>query len=320
MSGAIPDPAAPERRRALLLVNRHAGNGGVDLATVEETLRAGGMAVETLVFPKKHPIPEAIRSRAAEVDCVIVGGGDGTLHSCASAVLDSGVPLGILPLGTANDLARTLGIGPDPVAAARVIAAGSVRRIDLGEVDGHLFWNVASIGPGPELAEKAPTALKSWLGPFAYAVTSIGLLRRLRPFAADLMRDGRRERVRTLQVSVGNGRHHGGGMTVAADAEPDDGLLHVYSLEVRHWWRLPLLLPALRRGDQGTRPDVRSFSCRELTLGTPDPMPVIADGSPVTVTPATFRIHPRAVTVYAPAPRPPSQPGATGVSPYPFAQ
>lgn len=312
MNGPTPGPAAPGRRRGLLLVNRHAGNGDADLAAVEETLRAGGITVETLVFPKKHPIPEVIRSRAAEVDCVIVGGGDGTLHSCASAVLNSGLPLGILPLGTANDLARTLGIAPDPVAAARVIAAGSVRRLDLGEVDGHLFWNVASIGPGPELAERAPTALKSWLGPLAYAVTSIGMLRRLRPFAAEWMRDGHRERVRTLQVSIGNGRHHGGGLTVSKDAEPDDGRLHVYSLEVRRWWRLPFLLPALRRGDHAAWPEIRSFTCRELTLDTPDPMPVIADGSHVTATPATFRIRPRAVTVYAPARPPALRRGATG--------
>jgi len=299
-----PDPAARgQRRRALLLVNRHAGRGDASLADAEEVLRAAGMAVETLAFRKKHPIPEAIRSRAREVDCVIVGGGDGTLHTAAAAVLESGLPLGILPLGTVNDLARTLGIDTDPVSAVQVIAAGAVRRLDLGEVNGHLFWNVASIGPGPELAENVPTPLKAWLGPLAYAVASVGLLRRLRPFAADLIHAGRHEHVRSLQVSVGNGRRHGGGMTVAATAEPDDGLLHVYSLELRHWWRLPFLLPALRRGDQANWRGVRSFACGDLRISTREPMPVIADGAPAATTPATFRVRPQAVTVYTPETR-----------------
>jgi len=294
-----PSPAG-EPRRALLLVNRNAGNGGFDLAEIEAVLRAGGLAVETLAFPKKHAIPDAIRSRAGDADCVVVGGGDGTLHTAAAAVLESGLPLGVLPLGTANDLARTLGIGDDPLHAARVIAAGALRAIDLGEVNGHLFWNVASIGVGPELAERLPTPLKKHLGVLAYALAAIGSFHRLRPFAAELAFDGRRERVRTVQVSVGNGRHHGGGMTVAADAEPDDGLLHVYSLEVRHWWGLLPLLPALRRGDQGDRRGVRSFACRELEVGTADPMPVIADGSETTTTPARFRIRRHAVRVYVP--------------------
>lgn len=290
----------PPARRALLLVNRNAGNGGIDLGRVESVLRAGGLRVETHGFAKKHGMADVIRERAGAADCIVIGGGDGTLGTVAPAVLASGLPLGILPLGTANDLAHTLGIGGDPVAAAGVIVDGAVRRLDLGEANGHLFWNVASIGFSADLAETVPTALKKRWGVLAYAAMALPRLAGIRPFSAELLHDGRVERVRTIQVAVGNGRRHGGGMVVSAAAEPDDGLLHAYSLEVRHGWRLLGLLPALRRGDQGNRRDVRSFACTELEVRTPDPMPVNADGGIATATPVRVRVHPRAVAVYVP--------------------
>jgi diacylglycerol kinase (ATP) len=103
-----------------------------------------------------------------------------------------------------------------------------------------------------------------------------------------------------VQVTVGNGRHYGGGMTVAATAALDDGLLHGYSLEVRHGWQLLALAPALRHGRYEAWRAVRSFACRELEVRTRRPRPVNADGEIITTTPARFRVHPRAVRVYAP--------------------
>jgi diacylglycerol kinase family enzyme len=81
-----------------------------------------------------------------EVDLIAVGGGDGTLNAAADCVMQMNRPLGILPMGTANDLARTLGIPADLDAAVQIIAAGRTRRIDLDLVNGHPFFNVASIG------------------------------------------------------------------------------------------------------------------------------------------------------------------------------
>lgn len=291
------------RRRALLLVNRHARRGESAIDDVRATLTAGGLDVEEQDYAKKHPIPDAIRAAVGRYDCIIVGGGDGTLHAAAPALVETGLPLGILPLGTANDLARTLGIDPDPVAAAGTITAGHLRAVDLGEVNGHLFWNVASIGLSVELARELTKETKRRWGTLGYAIAGLRALRKLRPFTARLHHDGKVERSRTVQVAVGNGRHYGGGMTIAETAEPDDGLLHLYSLEVHHWWRLLALIPAMRTGRQGEWRDVRAFACAEVEVLTRRPRDVNADGEIVTKTPARFRIRPAAVRVYAPPAR-----------------
>ena len=112
-------------------------------------LRRGGMDIEEMSCGGAADLGRAVRERAGTVDIVIVGGGDGTLNCTAPSLIETGLPLGILALGTANDLARTLSIGADPVAAAEIIVAGHERRIDLGEVNGHPFFNVASMGSRP---------------------------------------------------------------------------------------------------------------------------------------------------------------------------
>ena len=298
------DPGTTDqpRRRALLLANRQARRGGEAIDEALAVLVAGGVDVEEHDYPKKHPIPDAIRGAAGRYDCVIVGGGDGTLHAAAPALLESGLTLGILPLGTANDLARTLGIGPDPVAAAHVLAAGHTREVDLGEVNGHPYWNVASIGLSVELASELTAETKRRWGRLGYAIAALRVLRRMRPFTAEIEHDGRIERIRTVQVAVGNGRHYGGGMTVEEAAQPDDSLLDVYSLGIRHWWQLLALFPAMRSGRHGAWHEVRSFATTELLVRTRRPKRVNADGEIVTRTPARFRLRPRAVRVYAPEP------------------
>lgn len=282
-------------------MNRRARNGGAALAPALDILRArGAEVVEHHCAPGQTPA-EAILSRAAEpFTAVVLGGGDGTLNAAAPALLSTGLPFGILPLGTANDLARSLGIGPDLEAAARVIAAGHVRRIDLGTVNGIPFFNVASIGFSAELAQELTAESKRRWGKLGYAIAAFRLLRRLRPFTAWITQEGRVRKIRSIQLSVGNGRHYGGGMTVADHAAPDDGKLDVYSLEVDHWWRLLALLPALRRGTHRHWKDVRAFPAQSCAVATKRPMPVNTDGELTTRTPAMFRLLPGCVSVFAP--------------------
>ncbi len=136
----------PERRRALMLINPNARQGKTPLDGVAARLEANGIDVVPEMFSSTAEIAADIVRRRDGMDLVIVCGGDGTINAAARGVLDTGLPMGILPLGTANDLARTLSIPADLDAAADVIAAGHRRRIDVGEVNGHPFFNVASIG------------------------------------------------------------------------------------------------------------------------------------------------------------------------------
>jgi len=302
----LPLPPAPTPpRRLLLLVNRQARNGGAALDEALAVLRIHGIVAEEHRCLPGQTTAEVIRARAGEgFSGVVLGGGDGTLNAAAPALLETGLPFGILPLGTANDLARSLGIGPDLVDAARIIAAGHLRRIDLGQVNGKPFFNVASIGFSAELAGELRAEAKKRWGKLGYAIAAFRLLRRIRPFTAWITQDGRVRKVRTVQISVGNGRHYGGGMTVESDAAPDDGKLDIYSLEVDHWWRLLALLPYLRRGTQGQWHDVRAFPALSCAVATRRPMPVNTDGELTATTPAMFRLLPKCVSVFAP-PAPP---------------
>jgi diacylglycerol kinase (ATP) len=287
-------------RRALLLLNRKARNGAAAIDDALAELHRAGIETVEQSCRDAAGLGDAIRSRRDEIDLVVVGGGDGTLNCAAAALVETGLPLGILPLGTANDLARTLQIPPDPVKAAAVIAAGHERALDIGDVNGRFFFNVASIGFSAELAQELTGRAKKRWGTLGYAIASARLLARTRPFTAFIEHDGRIEKVRTVQVSVGNGRHYGGGLTVETSAEPDDGLFHVYSLEVDHWWRLVALAPALRRGTHGEWRDVRSFTTTAVTVKTRRTRSVNTDGELTTATPAVFQVRKKAVRVFAP--------------------
>lgn len=289
-------------KRALVLLNARARSGGDgSVAPALDVLRRAGMI---LVEPERdeRPFREIIGEYVSQVDLVVLGGGDGTLRASAAALMEADLPLGVLPLGTANDLARTLTIPTDLSAAAAVIVEGHLRAVDLGEVNGHQFFNVASIGFSVDLARSLTAEAKKRWGKLGYAIAAFKLLRQSRPFSVEIEHDGVTERVRTVQVSVGNGRFYGGGMAVAADAAPDDGLLDVYSLEVDHWWELVALAPSLRRGTQGRWKKVRTFQTTNLSLSTRRPHDVNADGDLSSKTPASFRIHRKALRVFVPNP------------------
>ena len=132
-----------------------------------------------------------------------------------------------MPLGTANDLARTLGIPADLEAALDIIGSGRTRSIDLGIVNDVMYFNVASIGLSAELAQKLTAETKRRFGKLGYAITTLRVLAGARPFRADLISEGRRVRSLTLQIAVGNGRYYGGGNIVAKDADIDDETLQI---------------------------------------------------------------------------------------------
>ncbi|WP_052340872.1 lipid kinase [Salinarimonas rosea] len=296
-----PPPARGVAKRALLLVNANSRRAPELMETAVARLRAYE-DLEVVLEDCRDPddLADIIRAHRDDVDMVVVGGGDGTLNAAARGLIDTGLPLGILPLGTANDLARTLGIPEDLEAAADVILAGHVRRIDCGEVNGRPFFNVASIGLSAELARGLTRDLKRRFGKLGYAVAAVQVLARARPFRATIESAGERARVSTFQIAVGNGRHYGGGMTVDEDAQIDDATLHLYSLEMRRPWELLRLAGSFRSGRHVAFEDVRSRAAASFDVTTRKPRPVNADGELITRTPARFRVLAKAVTVMVP--------------------
>ena len=294
-------PPEPAPRRALLIVNEHSRSGRDNADRAQGLLEAAGLAVRRGHTTSREDVARRIRDLAGEIDLVVVGGGDGTVNAAAPGILATGLPLGVLPLGTANDLARTLGLPMDLAGAVDVVAAGRRRRIDLGEVNGHPFFNVASLGFGVDLTHALTSDAKKRWGPLGYAVAGLRVLRRLQPFHVDIEVGGTRTRSRTVHLAVGNGRHYGGGMTVSEDAAIDDGRLDVYSLEVASVIKLLMLLPALRSGRTRDWTEIRTLAGQEIRVSTRRHRSVNADGEIVTRTPATFKVLHGALALFVPA-------------------
>lgn len=282
-----------------MLVNPNARRGEQALGVVPR-LEAAGFEVAVERFVDRAEVSPDIVRRAPGTDLVVVCGGDGTLAAAARGLMETGLPLGVLPLGTANDFARTLGIPLDLAAAADVIVRGHSRRVDVGEVNGHCFFNVASLGLSADLARGLTKERKRRFGRLAYAVQALEVLLLARPFRAEIVSQSERSQVRTLQIAVGNGRHYGGGSVVHQHAAIDDGHLDLYSLDPASVWKLALMFDSFRRGRHGAWDEVLTAKCVEFDVRTSKPMAVNADGDIVTQTPAHFRVRPAAVEVFTP--------------------
>ncbi len=286
--------------RALLLVNRISREGNADLAAGLDLLTGHGFSLIEAETSEPAAIPDLVRRHLRSIDLVIAGGGDGTLNIAMQPLAEGDTPFGILPLGTANDLARTLRIPNSLTEACRVIAAGRTQRIDLGRVNDRYFFNVASIGLSAQVTHHlSPAAKKRW-GIWAFTPALLRALRENRSFDADIICDGRILHQRSIQIAVGNGRHYGAGLTIAGDARIDDHRLNLYSLAPQSLWRLMLLAPALRRGPEESRPGLKLLAGEEIIIRTRRPLPVDTDGELTTTTPARFRVLPAALPVFVP--------------------
>ena len=148
------------RRRALVLVNSSSRQGRRGAGSVAARLRAGGLDLVEVNCARVRDVTPCIEAHRDMVDCVILGGGDGTLNAAARGLIATGLPMGVLPLGTANDFARSIGMPFDLDAAARVIVEGHTHNVDIGYVNGHPFLNVASVGLAADLNHSAHNPLR----------------------------------------------------------------------------------------------------------------------------------------------------------------
>lgn len=296
------DTASRSRRRLLVAVNsgkRSSPEFGASLAR----LAAEDIDIEIVSLDSLDQDRDAALAAASSSSAIVISGGDGTLCRTAPFLLEAGRPIGILPTGTANDFARTVNIPMAPVAAAEVIIAGHTRPVDLGEANGHPFFNVASIGMSVTLTAKLTHTVKKRWGRAAYAVSALKAAASAEPFSAHIVTPHEAVDVRTLQIAVGNGRYYGGGTAIDANATIDDGLLHLYSLEMTSPWAMLPMLWAFRKGTHGRWASVRTYVDTEIRIETRRPREVNADGEIITTTPCTFRVLPKALTILAPRAR-----------------
>lgn len=288
-------------QRALFFVNRLSRQGRKNRIEAMVHLRRSGFELVEEPVSNAGEIPEVIRQHQNKVDLVIIGGGDGTMNTAVDALVETKLPLGILPMGTANDLARTLKIPLSIPAACQTIATGKRHYIDLGWVNGKHYFNVASLGLSVNITRRLNKQVKRRWGVLAYAIAAIQVMARARPFRAEIRCNGESHKVKTVQIAVGNGLYYGGGMAIASDAAIDDQRLDLYSLEIHHWWEMIPLLPALRQGRLGNISNVFTLEGTEMEVLTRKPISINTDGEITTQTPAYFRVIPRILPVVVPS-------------------
>jgi diacylglycerol kinase (ATP) len=254
----------------------------------------------------------ARRALAHGVRRIVVAGGDGTISDAAEAVAGSPAVLGVLPLGTGNQLAFHLGIPQSLDAALRVAVHGAVRRLDVGWIRGRAFVAMAGAGLDARVVTKASQAAKRRVGMAAYLAA--GLAAGLRPARARIAvrADGDAWEGEGIGVLVANVpalrvpllRH---GLCVVPGAAPDDGFLDGCALAIRHPAGLALeLWHAVRHGPHSRRDGrrVRYLRGRTLDVETDPPLPLQLDGDPLGTTPFRATVTPGALRVAVPAPDP----------------
>jgi diacylglycerol kinase family enzyme len=300
----------PTTRPVPILINREGGtarSAGEDLAdTVETACKAVGMVADIQLLPGAE-MGAAIDAAIGQ-PLIVVGGGDGTLRSAASAIVKAGAAttLGILPLGTHNHLAKQLVIPADIAAAIEVAANGRRRRIDVAEVNDTIFLNNASIGLYPLLvrtreAEQERHGLPKWL---ANGVAARAVLRRLKHHLLRIDIAGTEQSVRTPLLFVGNNVYSLDGGKVGQRDALDDGELSIFA--VASTTRLSALWFALRTLAGRADPD-RDFAAlataRELAVSAhSSDLHVALDGELEALqSPLHFTIRPLALEVAVPA-------------------
>jgi len=234
---------------------------------------------------------------ANEVPVVISG--DGLVGAIGGAMAGAETPLGIVPGGRGNDLARVLGIPTDPVAAVDVLATGEARRIDVGEANGKRFLGIVSVGFDSE-ANRVANETSFMRGNLVYAYAAIRTLVSWKPGRFTIRVGEERLRFSGYSVSVANSRAFGGGMFIAPDAELDDGEFDIVTVGEVGKLRFVGNLPKVFKGTHVEEDEVRVFRAPSLELSASRPYPVYADGEHITDLPATLRILPRALGVLTP--------------------
>ncbi len=239
--------------------------------------------------------------QAVESDEVpVVISGDGLVGAVGGAMAGSETPLGIIPGGRGNDLARVLGIPDDPLAAVAVLAAGESRRIDVGEANGKRFLGIVSVGFDSECNRLANevTIIRSNL---VYVYSLFRTLLTWKPARFTIRSESERIRTSGYSISVANNSTFGGGMRIAPEAELDDGLLDVITVGEVGKLRFVANLRKVFNGTHIDDEQVQMFRASRVEITASRPFPVYADGEHLTDLPVSVRILPRALSVLAPA-------------------
>lgn len=287
----------------MVVVNRHSRRADKALGALHDALRARGLHVAAF-----HPVPNnrvatkiVRRAAKAGAEAVLVGGGDGTLTHAVNALAHSRTVLGVLPLGTGNSFAQSLGFpAGDLDAALDAVAHGRVTEIDLGVVNGTYFANFATIGLSSAIADATQHRWKAIFGKIAYGVAAVVPLLRHRGFRAKIRYDEGKLTVHTQDIVIANGRYFGES-PVTPDASLVSGHLALCTVDDPSHLGALITYAAYGLADQTKLAGAHVINAKKIAIRTNIRQQISVDGSILEKTPARFHVAPRALRVYVPA-------------------
>lgn len=288
--------------KILLLINPHARSGQETKDQVAISLKEMGYEI---IEPDQHKQPydpnELILKYKELVSFVVIGGGDGSVNAALPALMETQIPLVVIPLGTANNLARSFSIPNDYQSAIQLIKHGEEKTIDVGMVNGIPFLNVAGLGLSTEVNRHVSKQLKKYLGVGAFILTAVKMAIQMNPFRAEIVVDGGKPIfTKSWQISVCNGKYYGSGLAIKEDASLNDVKLHLLSTEVKKWWHSITMISSFMTGKFKKDDDVTLVSGREIVVQTRRRFSIDVDGDLKTITPAKFHVIPRALRIMTP--------------------
>lgn len=297
----ISPPARNLPREAVLIVNVHSRRGEALFKDAKAMLEEAGLRlVEAHAVKEPERLQETVRGAVADgAPMVIVGGGDGSLSGTVDELVGKDCVFGVLPLGTANSFARTLGIPLDLEGAVAAISGGRRRRIDLGMIDRDYFVNAASLGLSPRIGETVPHRLKRYLGRAGYLLWAIKCSIGFRAFRLTLEDGVKRRNMWATEVRILNGPYHGG-VELSDQADVDTGDIVIQAVVGRSHARLAWDWYAkffkLRDRDAQTE----EFRGKAFRIETRPPQRISIDGEVLASTPVTVQVAAGAVEVAVP--------------------
>lgn len=296
-------------RQIALLANPAAGRGNADQtrAAVTERLTASGAEVAHLIGDDADHALELVRKAVADgVDTVVTLGGDGMVHVAVQALADTDVSLGVVPLGTGNDFARALGIPTDdPLAAADVVGADRSRRIDLGRSGETWFATVLAAGFDAAVNEQANT-MRWPHGDLRYTFAALSVIRSWTPvpYRLEIEDSTGATTVReqeAMLLAIANTESYGGGLRIAAECDPADGLLDAILIKPVSRLEFLRVFPGVRQAKHLTHPAFERIRTRRITVSAPGVI-AYSDGEPLGPLPLEVECVPSALSVLVPPP------------------
>ena len=296
-------------RKALFVVNPISGRGrhGLARARCVEAMNAEGMEVDVLETPGPGEAARVVGEyEKADFDVLLAGGGDGTVREVAEVAARLEVPLGIIPLGTSNSVARELELPLDPVAASRLAASGRARTVDMAEAGGARFLLCLSAGFDAEIVRRVHLGRRHGISKLSYVPAALGAFFTYNFPGIEAVVDGVPAPEGAFMVVVANARTYAGYFQVARDAAIDDGLLDVVLFYggrrslVRQALRALGKKPLLARRDRNSGPGTIVLRAEEVLVSGPPGAPVQIDGDTAGPLPQAVKVLPGALRVVVP--------------------